>query len=46
MIMPQVREGCLGVALPVKNKLKCIAVYLLIEEHYDFQKELNALEDK
>lgn len=47
MIMPQVTEGCIGVAiLRVKNKLKCIDVYLLFGKHYDFQKELNALEDK
>lgn len=44
MIMPHVREGCLGETILVKNK--CIDVYLLIEKHYDFQKKLNALEDK
>lgn len=46
MIMPHVREGCLGETILVKNKLKCIDVYLLIEKHYDFQKKLNALKDK
>lgn len=45
--MSQVTEGCIGVAiLRVKNKLKCIDIYLLFGKHYDFQKELNALEDK